>query len=351
MSCRIAAVGLPPGADPAPGAGREKSGITVRRSRFPVQHFEFSTDDPDLAQQEFRRVNMSERPIRFAPTSSSFWCETRSMRAGRITAGSVCMPMPAQALVPPVDQLTVVVSRAPSGHFATATQSQTLGGGDVVRYPTDEEVSRTWDALDAVFLKIPTSAVTEVAADRFGIDQVLFTSIFPASAAMADYWRGVNDLVHAGLACPDSPVGIPLVESRLVELIVAAALAVFPNNTMRRESSPGPGWVRADVAARAAAFIEANADAPIGVARTAAAVGVNSAALRAAFRRHRNCSVEDYLRRVRLHRAHDELQAADPSPGVTVADIATRWGFRSPARFTSSYQAVFGTTPENTLHG
>jgi transcriptional regulator GlxA family with amidase domain len=58
----------------------------------------------------------------------------------------------------------------------------------------------------------------------------------------------------------------------------------------------------------------------------------------------------EYLRRVRLDRAHRDLEAADPSVD-TVTAIAGRWGFTHPGRFSSIYKQAFGRSPSVTLRG
>jgi transcriptional regulator GlxA family with amidase domain len=95
-------------------------------------------------------------------------------------------------------------------------------------------------------------------------------------------------------------------------------------------------------------FIHDNADCDIGLAEIAAAAGVTPRAVQYLFRRHLGTTPLGYLRRVRLDRAHRELQAADPSID-TVTAIAGRWGFAHPGRFSKAYKQVFGTAPSTTL--
>jgi transcriptional regulator GlxA family with amidase domain len=52
----------------------------------------------------------------------------------------------------------------------------------------------------------------------------------------------------------------------------------------------------------------------------------------------------DWVREQRLRRCRDDL--ADPRLSyLTVAEIAARWGFRSPAHFTRTFQARYRTAP------
>ncbi len=70
-----------------------------------------------------------------------------------------------------------------------------------------------------------------------------------------------------------------------------------------------------------------------------------------AFRRHLDTTPMAYLRRVRLERAHRELQVTDPAAGGTVAEIAARWGFAHHGRFAALYQGCYGHAPSATLRG
>lgn len=77
--------------------------------------------------------------------------------------------------------------------------------------------------------------------------------------------------------------------------------------------------------------------------------GTSARALQAAFARQGTTPMAHW-RRVRLQRAHDDLRAADPTTGVTVAQIAARWGFGHPGRFARAYATTYGRSPRVTLH-
>jgi transcriptional regulator GlxA family with amidase domain len=146
-----------------------------------------------------------------------------------------------------------------------------------------------------------------------------------ASSADVQRWVALSRFIHDLLAGPDSPAEAPIVAQRLADLVAATALKVFPNSIMtlthsRSASDLGPSWAR-----RAVQFIEAHAMEPVTVADVARAVGVTVRGLQLAFRRYYNTTPRDYLRQVRLERAHRDLQAADPTTGVTVKAIAARW--------------------------
>jgi transcriptional regulator GlxA family with amidase domain len=130
--------------------------------------------------------------------------------------------------------------------------------------------------------------------------------------------------------------------------MVATALAVFPNNaftepTIQDRRDAGTATVR-----RAVAFIEEHADCNITPADIAAAAFVTIRAVQLAFRRHLNTTPTEYLRRVRLDRAHGDLAAAAPDR-QTVTAVAYRWGFSNASRFAALYRKTYGVPPSHTL--
>ena len=115
---------------------------------------------------------------------------------------------------------------------------------------------------------------------------------------------------------------------------------------------PGPRRRLRDAsgtAALAVAFIEERARDDIGVADIAAAAFVTVRAVQLAFRHDLDTTPLQYLRQVRLERAHEELLAADPGR-TTVTAVAADWHFTNASRFSAYYRAVYGVPPAQTLH-
>jgi AraC-like DNA-binding protein len=80
----------------------------------------------------------------------------------------------------------------------------------------------------------------------------------------------------------------------------------------------------------------------------AAVIGVTPRSVQYTFRRRLGTTPLEYLRKVRLNRAHRDLRAADPAVD-TVMEIADRWRFGHPGRFSMAFKAAFGTPPSRTL--
>lgn len=109
--------------------------------------------------------------------------------------------------------------------------------------------------------------------------------------------------------------------------------------------APEPATLR-----RAIAYLEEHAADDVDVADVAAAAGLGVRGLQMAFRRWRNTTPLAHLRDVRLARAHQELRATDArTGGETVADIAARWHFTHPGRFSVTYRERYGCSPSETL--
>ncbi len=177
---------------------------------------------------------------------------------------------------------------------------------------------------------------------------VRFTGYEAISSSAARTWRHTYTYVrHIVDDLPDT-AGHQLLVPNLVRLLVATALATFPNNALTDPTIEDRHDGHAATLHRAVSFIDDNAHRDITIADIAEAAHVTIRAVQHAFRRHMDTTPTAYLRRVRLGRAHQELVAADPVD-QTVTGIAYRWGFPSPSRFAVYYRDVYGVLPGHTL--
>lgn len=134
-----------------------------------------------------------------------------------------------------------------------------------------------------------------------------------------------------------------------IRLAVSDPLDLTTHPLLRRSLEvPGASQPPAGVR-RAAAFIDARADEPIGLSEIAAAAELSPRALQAAFRRHLGTTPLQQLRAVRLSRAHTDLLAARPGDGQTVSSVANRWGIGQLSRFARDYKRRYGVSPRQTL--
>jgi AraC-like DNA-binding protein len=99
---------------------------------------------------------------------------------------------------------------------------------------------------------------------------------------------------------------------------------------------------------RAIDVMEADPARPVTVHDLARISGVGVRALQEGFHRHVGVSPMEYLRRLRLARAHEELRLSSRGQ-ATVASVASRWGFVHLGRFAAVYRRAYGVSPAETL--
>lgn len=158
--------------------------------------------------------------------------------------------------------------------------------------------------------------------------------------------RAVARIVQ-GSDDPRSPAGNELVMRPLMEGLLCGVLFAVEHPFTAQLGEPARPDTPASVR-RAEEFVHDHAAEPLSVTDIAAATGLSVRGLQASFRQHLQQTPMEYLRDVRVRRAHDDLITADPHR-TTVADVAHRWGFTHVGRFAARYRAVFGCTPSQTL--
>ncbi|WP_395312126.1 helix-turn-helix domain-containing protein [Mycobacterium sp. AMU20-3851] len=141
----------------------------------------------------------------------------------------------------------------------------------------------------------------------------------------------------------------PLIVDSAVTHLAAATLQAFPNNAQLeptaadRRDAEQPVLLR-----RALAYIDEHAHEDISPRDIADAVFLTPRAVQYMFRRHLDCTPTEYLRTVRLDRAHQDLLASSPVD-TAVSTVAKRWGFAHGGRFAAYYRQTYGRSPMATL--
>ncbi|MDP7725292.1 helix-turn-helix transcriptional regulator [Mycobacterium sp. TY814] len=198
---------------------------------------------------------------------------------------------------------------------------------------------------------VDRALLSHVAADSpDSEDHVRLTGSVPIFPAAGAQLVAALDHVRSTVATDSDAERNPLVVGTAQRYIAASMLATFPNTAVlepiaadRRDSTPV-------LLRRAIAFIEENADTDISLADIAGAVYVTPRALQYMFRKHRDCTPMEYVRRVRLHQAHLDLVTGDQAT-ATVGGVARRWGFGHLGRFAVYYRQHYGQSPHVTLRG
>ncbi len=327
-------------------ADREPSAGVV-----PVERAELVTQDMELIAELISQLHVEHR--------AHFSCADASRVEGSVrsaSAGGLCASLMHyggfgyDAHIGPDSDPHAVVVRQGDGVISLARGELYFTGGDAFMPPPHlSHVTRMHDVRLAM-VQVPSAVVGQVAEEATGLPaaDLRFGSMPPVSAARQAAWARTAGFICHELVSSGITEVSPLMAQEMTHLAAAGLLETFPNTTMTVAYTAGPGWVLPAAVRRAAAFIDAHADQPITLADIAAAAGTTGRAVQSAFRYY-GMTATRYLRRVRLARAHQQLRAADPASGVTVAAVARQWGWASPSQFSAAYRRQFGLPPSQTL--
>ncbi|MEV0354799.1 helix-turn-helix domain-containing protein [Nocardia sp. NPDC050697] len=142
-----------------------------------------------------------------------------------------------------------------------------------------------------------------------------------------------------------------LVAGTAADYLAATVLATMPTTALAGPTATDRRDAHPDTVRRAIAYLETHLREDIALADVAAAAFVTPRALQLAFRKHLDTTPLQHLQRLRLHAVHEQLTAAGPGTGRTVAGIAREWGFAHAGRFALAYRKAYGRSPSATLRG
>jgi AraC-like DNA-binding protein len=315
-----------------------------------VQRFQFSTRDEAETEDFIRRMYIGNRSqFLSAEKDTSFTAELSA--TGGLAVSHLRATVNFRAFTEPFDYFLFLT--VTNGHLriSSGRDEVTLRAGDQSFYPLGVPLEVELLDMGVRTLRLPAERLEAVAEHSAGIRAAdfRFESTKPISPLMAHQWSALVDLAATVLQAESSGPA-PLLAEELTRTAAITALHTFPNTALTIGYQPRTGWVAPAAVRRAAAFIRAHADQPIGMDQIAAAAGVGGRALRHAFRRHFGATPIGYLRRTRLELADQELRAAGPAGTITVDGVARRWGWAEPSRFAADYRRRFGTPPIHTSH-
>jgi AraC-like DNA-binding protein len=130
------------------------------------------------------------------------------------------------------------------------------------------------------------------------------------------------------------------------EFLISAILNSIPHNFSAELAKPAPASTPRLVTTAKQMFADGVA-ADVGVMQVASALGVSVRSLQAGFRNAGETTPSAWLRKLKLQAAQKAL--TDEACSVSVTDIAFRFGFSHPGRFSAAYQTLFGESPVVTL--
>lgn len=177
---------------------------------------------------------------------------------------------------------------------------------------------------------------------------LVFHPEFNLASDVAVRWHAAVQLLHTEVYHAGSLVQRGHGISGIEELLMNSLLYIQPSNYHEEFIRPVTDSGR-KVVQEAIKYIEANLAEPINMESIARNVHMSIRSIQQGFREELGMSPMTYVRDRRLERVHAELADAMPGDGVTVTDVATRWGFNHLGSFAVEYRKRWGMSPSETL--
>jgi len=249
-------------------------------------------------------------------------------------------------VIVPANGTSTITTGGPGGTEVAASPVMAAipAPGEAMTLRCDAEAAHLVVRIDRAALDVHLSRLLGHNLERGPIE---FAPAFDLSAPAASRWNFAVQMIHAELFDPGSLLHRGVGLGQLEEFVMSSLLYTQPSNYLRMltdSRSPERRVVRA-----ACEFIERNLSRALNVADIAEATGLSVRSLQAQFRDDLGITPTAYVRNRRLERARADLADAAPGSGVTVTDVAARWGFSHFGRFATTYRARFGETPSHTL--
>lgn len=330
-------VDLHPAPDtPAGTAGRGGRGPA------PLRYEHFRTSDSEAAHQFF--AGAYTPGWRLGGLARGSVVTHRRCEVAGVTIDDVLIQGRTSAQIAPADSVVVIQPRA---------GSLTVRGGGPPTMDCPILVAHGMSCVLQVsgarfdVVNFGADVLHKVAADLQAppSQQIRFLSGRPRSRAAIRAWHRALDYAKGALASADTAQQ-PLIVATLPPLLAGALLECYPSNVTDHGQAGNPALP--EVLKDAVSFIHCHASDDIGVNDVAAAVHLTPRAVQYLFRRQLDTTPTEYIRRVRLHRAHQDLVAGSRS-STTVTEIAQRWGFAHTGRFAVVYRHTYGQSPHTTL--
>ncbi|MGX6509742.1 AraC family transcriptional regulator [Rhodococcus sp. SJ-2] len=226
-------------------------------------------------------------------------------------------------------------------------------GGDVISGPgqatvfsadTPNRITR-WDATCSVLgVKFERDHL-EREADRILGAPLRSRLVLPDQIDLtgsADDWRRLVASLSDQFSGGTGSLSNPLVSQQLAGAVTAAFVLAVAPPVEDAAPAPRPGMVR-----RVLDVLHDDPSRPWTAADMAEIAGTSVRRMQETFAEYVGSSPSAVLLDIRLDRARVELAAGDS--GLTVADVAFRWGFSSPGRFAAAFKKRYGTTPSAML--
>lgn len=290
--------------------------------------------------------------VESADRSPAVRMHLNALRVGRITFGYMrfreavrirtAEPVEYHLDIPVQARMTARTAGGPALHGSEQTAGVFMPGR-----PVDLDCS-DWFAQVAVMIpQQDLQTELELLLDAPVSDPIEFDSAFALDTAGGRAVTQALRLVEEASGRSDGPLAHPLAVRALEQVFLHSLLLGQPHDHSAALAVPRGGSGARSVS-RAVELLRDDLARPWTVGELAAAACTSVRSLQEGFRRTLDTTPMAYLRRLRLEQVREDLLTAAPD-GVTVTEVATRWGFLHVSRFAGAYGERFGELPSETL--
>jgi AraC-like DNA-binding protein len=224
-------------------------------------------------------------------------------------------------------------------------------GQAAVFAPPVEAMIGTPDRFDVVLVRVGPVALEDVLESLLG--RVVRRPLpLPSTVALGTTggraWARTVRSVAGAAPGTSSLLSIPLGAEQLQHALLVGLLYATEHAERDALDKPVHTWGPRKVR-ECLELIEAHPERPLTSGTLAAHAGMSVRVLDGCWRRDRDVLPRQDVERVRLQRAHRDLEEHRPGE-TTVAAVAASWGF-VPRTFAAAYGAGFGRSPAQTLRG
>lgn len=307
-----------------------------------VQYKQFRTTDAQAARRFF--AGAYQPAWRVSGLTNHAAVSHRRSDAGSMTVDEVMIQGRLTLEIPATDTIVVIQPRAGSLSIAGGPVA-TADFPILVAHGMPGVLHCNGARFDVV--TVEADVLNKVATDwhtSLG-QQTQFVNWRPRSRAAVRAWHRALDYAVLTLASADTAQQ-PLIAAGMASLLAGALLECYPSNLA--EQDPASDLALPETLKEAVSFIHRHNAEDIGINDVADAVHLTPRAVQYLFRRQLDTTPTEYMRRVRLSHAHQELLTAT-TPASTVTEIALRWGFAHTGRFAVLYRQTYGQSPHTTL--
>jgi AraC-like DNA-binding protein len=274
--------------------------------------------------------------------------EQTALRGNPVLLSDVAFDAEFSCAVAPRETVDVVTVRRGHYAFTVGGEEHDISGDGIAFVPPSREAQVRIANATARITSFPVAELARVVrgpvtSDEAPLDLTMTDPVSPEHAAL---FAGAVDVYRSRVLEAPRIAEDDLAYAELTRNLVTVTALTFGIIPARPRKASPTAAVR-----RAMTYVDEHLGDPVTLHDLAAAARVSPRGLQAAFKRQLDRTPTEYLRSARMASARRELLDADPTSGVTVAQVARRWGFSNTGRFARDYRMAYGENPADTLRG